>query len=644
MANTTNVISVGNLNVEEGSGYVAAFLMSYVQPEGSIYRVNRDGDAPVVTNTGLGLNTYLLQVLVEPADADTVDARRRALLREFDATRGPVTVVIENAEGTARRRWMQFVARKVDQVEGQYGQGFAATLESADDVRWQATDVAETTWTLSASGTQSLTVLGDVEVYPTYTITPKAAKSAPVWVYRRLILVEWRSPLGGVHPIDITGGGLNTAALVSAGKVVDGSNIAVFLNGRYQRHFYPPDLGEPFTDTFGDTGTHIWTYARFAPAVQPYLDQTVTAADDAWVVYNDGGLPPTGTLKVDDEIVSYASRRPGYLFGVRRGLYGTTAAGHDPQYMTHYQYVGWLYYGPTAVLADNLKDAGYRGAVAPVFLSGQGSSNQEWRYETFGDTGSYAGWTYFSWLHGLGFVAESGATGTPSETWAYPWAALGINAGSTGATTFYTRFAVPLWQVEISGRHQARLSPATYPNSPRLWANTEDGRGEETVWHAADGADRTVNTAFSFTSGVLMPAGTFAGYNKLAFGVAQQNYVQADIQYMRVVFDSALAPVVTLGAEETDYDLDLTIANNTTGENIRVQFPNAAPDESLVIDSKYQTVVYEGDGSNQYAAVRRNASRPKFLRLVPGVNEFALTEDEMGTLEIKVTYRPRWYA
>ena len=48
-----------------------------------------------------------------------------------------------------------------------------------------------------------------------------------------------------------------------------------------------------------------------------------------------------------------------------------------------------------------------------------------------------------------------------------------------------------------------------------------------------------------------------------------------------------------------------------------------------------QTVTYTLDGSSQYAAVRRDAARPRFLRLVPGVNNFQITEAGMGELEIK---------
>ncbi len=648
MSNTTNVISIGSLNVQPGSGYFATFQMSFIQPEGSISRSQCDQEGSIATNVGLGVSLYFLQVVVEPADADTVDARRRALLREFDQTRGPVTVVIENAAGTARRRYMQFVVRKADQMENAHGKGFAVTLETYDDgARWQGLDVIETTWTLDASGTREITVLGDLDVYPTYTMTPNTARATPVWPYRRDILVEWRSPYGGVHSIDVTGGGLDTQAMIAAGKVTDGANMAVMMNGRMRRHWYAPDNGQPFADPFGSTGTRLWINMRFEPAVWPVLAKRVSESDTTWAVEEDDGLPAMGVLRAGAEYVAYASRAPGYLYGVRRGLYGSTAAEHEPGNLTHYQGAGAIYYGPSGALADNLKDAEYLSAVAPVFLDGQGSSNQEWRFETFAANGAPASWAYSAYLRGLGFVEESDETGTPGTTWAYPWAAMGLLAGWTGTTTFTTRYAVPLRWVEIRGRRQSQLSPAAYPNAPVLLALSEDYRSRTTVWEASDGVSREGNLAFNRTSSDIRPPdpfGTAIGYNRLSWGVSQSNHVQADIQWLRAAFDDAYTPVVTMMAEETDYDLDATLANVTTGESLRVQFPNLTPGKSLVIDSQSQTVVYTGDGSNQYAAVRRDVSRPKFLRLVPGVNTFAITENGMGQITIKVAYRPRWYA
>jgi len=62
MGSTTNPISIGTLNVEEGSGYVATFVQSFAQPEATINRALRDGDSSVVTAVAPGLHTYFLAV------------------------------------------------------------------------------------------------------------------------------------------------------------------------------------------------------------------------------------------------------------------------------------------------------------------------------------------------------------------------------------------------------------------------------------------------------------------------------------------------------------------------------------------------------------------------------------------------------
>lgn len=649
MTHTTRVISIGNINVESDSGYAATLAQSFVQPEAIISRAQRDAGASLVTNVSLGQHVYYLQALVLNDEPDVVDARRRALLRELDATRGPLTVVIENAQGTARRRFMQFVVSQLQQVEGQGGHGFLAPLEAADDVRWQGVDVVEANWTLNESGTRSLTVAGDLDVYPVYTLTPNSAKATPNWPYSRAVLVEWRSPVGGFHPIDVTGGGLDTEALLGAGKIADGSNIAVLVNGVLTRHWYQPDGG---ANSFGEAQTHIWVNHRFQPAVHPSLSGYVSAADTTWSVVGDAGLPSRGALKVDDEIVSYTSRAPGKLYGVSRGRYGTTAAAHTARTgMIHYPVIAQILYGPNAVTPEAMKDSAYNSAQPPAFLAQppafltHGSSNAEWVYNTFAGFEQPGSWSYTSYKNSLGFVTESQPAGWWTPTWDYPWEAMGFKAGWTDASVYRLRVAVALKAVRFTARHMIRMSPSASPNAPLLVASADDGR-RVTLWTEGAGATRENNILYSHDTGDFSVADVFGdapAYNNLTWSVSGNSYVQADIQQMVIAFDDNYTPAVTMLAEETDYDLDLTIANTTAGESLTVQFPNLAPGASLVIDSALQTVVYTADGSNQYRGARRDASRPRFLRLLPGVNNFTISEAGMGTLNINIQYRPRWY-
>jgi hypothetical protein len=644
MSHTTNIISVGSINTEPGSGYVAAFVQSFVPPELNVARVARDTDAPIAVHVTQAPRVFYLQVLVEDAAPDDVDARRRALLREFDSTRGPLTVVIENATGTPRRRFMLFVVGRPNQVEGQFGSGFMAPIESYDQVYWQSTVMEETTWTLDATATKTLSVAGDLDVYPTYTLTPNAAKTAPNWPYSRLVLVEWNSPYGGKHAVDVTDGGLDTAAMLSTGKITDGSNIAVMMNGTIRKHWYQ----ESGATAFGTTTTQIWIEMEPRPAVQPWLTGYVSANATAWPIDGGAGMPASGTIKVGSEIVYYTHRTPGWLHGVSRAKFGTTAAEHAASSeITVYAGVGWIFYGPDAVTPESMKDGLYRAAKRPIMIV-PGSSNAAWKYTDFAGAGQPMSWQYYSHLNNLAFVKESTSSGSyDPSSWQYPWTALGLAAGWTSISAFTLRLAVPVKDARAIGRYVARLNPAGSPAAPILKAWTDDGRSATSLLFWGSVA-RDANAAYDVTSPDVRPydldENPLPGFNKLEWSVAGASYLQADIQTLTVTFDPDAAPVVTMGAELTDYDLDLTIANNTTGESLTVQMPNMAPGESLVIDSQTQTVTYTLDGSNQYPAVRRDEARPKFLRLIPGTNELVFTEEGMGELEVTVAYRPRWYA
>ncbi len=632
---TTAVVSIGELNVESGSGYVAALTTSYPQPDTTITRVARDADAPIVSNVALGVQTYYLEVYVMAADnPDDTDARRRALLRQLDSSAGLITVVIRNQSGAARQRYMLFVVRQVEQVKAA---GFLATLESVDDVRWQSVTAEEEVWSLTESGTRNIVVDGDLDVYPTYILTPTLAQENPNFPYSRAALIEWRSLYEGIHPIDVTGGGLDTAALLTAGKITDRSNIAVMVNGVLKRHWYSPD-GAP--GAFGSAQTHIWVNMQFDPALYPTLDATISSTATTWAVADDHSLPDRGTLKVDSEIITYTGHRDGFLYNVSRGQYGTTATGHNKYApMTHYPVAVQILYGPTAAPPPEMQDEAYQTAKPPVFL-GSGSDNEHWVFESFAGNGQTKSWGYSGYLNGLGYVKETDAVGSVPSEWSYPWTAIGLRAAWTSSSSFRVRLAVPISRLQVDGRHKILLNPAGSPNAPLL--SVWDEAGQNIVLRrAGNGASRETNQPFAWSLPVSM-AGTF-GYNTIIWGVSGNSYVQADIKRLAVTFADGWTPAVTMFAEQTDYDLNATLTNTTTGESITVQFPNMAIGQSLVIDSRLQTVTYTADGSNQYTAVQRDAPRPRFLRLAPGLNTFQVAEYAPGGLDITIQYRPRWY-
>lgn len=644
MSDTTRVISISGLNVEAGNGYVAGLHQSYVQPEMSIFRAERDGDAPIVTQVAPGLYMAMMWVVVDESGnptPDEVNARRGALMRTLDTTRGPLTLTIENATGTARRRWMNFVARKIDQLENMYGRGFMVTLESAADVRWRATTTEEVTWTFSSSGTQTLTNIGDLEAWPEITIRPTGEKTGGNWVYSRRFLVKWKSPLAGAHILDVTGGGLDTAALLAADKINSAANVGIHLNGRYAPFWFGNSDGQP--GGFNSTTTRIFVTLDVPRPITPMLATYISETATEWRVRDDGGLPSSGVLDVEGEYIYYNSRAPGVLYGVRRGLYGTTPyahiAGTETEVMAA---VGYILYGPAAAVPASARTAAYNAAQPPILANG--STNGEWVYEQFAGTKRPGSWELDTGPFGQGpiFFSESFGNGyfNPAPPW--PWDAMGLQIGWASKVEFTNRFAIPIKEVLIGGRHWAKGSPAQYPNSVRLYALDDQKANSRQLWSASAGVSRTVNTTFSTTPALPTDADSPL-YNRLAWGFAQSNYVQADMQTMTVRFRDEYLPEIVLGAEDTPYDLDLQITNGATGEWFQVTYPNAVPGEGLIIDAEQQTVRDEATGYNQFGAVTSGWTQERFLTLLPGGNAIAVTEDVMGTVEVTFRYAPRWY-
>ena len=639
---TTRVISIGDLNVETGSGYLAILDQSYPQPETTITRVERDVDSPLVTKVSPGLHVYILQIVVDETgspSADTVDARRRALMRALDTTRAPVTLTIENAAGTARRRYMNVVVRKTDQLVSAHGRGFVAQLEAADDVRWRSVTDVTTSWTLTADATHTLSVEGDLETYPVIEIEPQTDRAAPVWQYRRRFVIQWNSIYGGTHPIEVTGGGMDTAALLTAGKVTDESSMKVMLDGSEIPHAYGI--------SFGSNSTTIWISPTFAPPGWCWLADDIGTWETTIAIEEGMRLRPSGTLQIDSEIITYSGRTDTRLYNVVRGAYDTTATGHNEHSGFVEVWAGYILYGPNAHAPTSSVD---RSPIIDLPFS----TNNVWRYVK--TTGFYdgaarpGGWGYTQWQATTGavhFTAASTVYGGYSDYGEpLPWRALGLLPGMAQLASFSNRFAVPVKTVQVKGRRMIGASPARYPGTARLYFIDDTFSRIVEVWNVGDGAALPPPNAEFDVSYTTPDAGTLAGstYTRLRWATAGSNHVQADIQEMFVTFDPSAVPTVTTGDEETDYDLDMTITNQTTGEALTAAFPNMAPMKALVIDSRNQTVTYTGDGSNRYGVVSRNAPRPRFLRLEPGSNLLEFEEDGMGTVKVTVRYTPRWYA
>ena len=100
--------------------------------------------------------------------------------------------------------------------------------------------------------------------------------------------------------------------------------------------------------------------------------------------------------------------------------------------------------------------------------------------------------------------------------------------------------------------------------------------------------------------------------------------------------DTTSTPVVTLGAEQPNYNLDMTIYNSTTGESIVLNYIMAVG-HSLTIDCVNKTVKYDNDLS-ALSALTVDTNRSDWMTMNTGVNTITITEDGMADMAISITW------
>lgn len=220
------------------------------------------------------------------------------------------------------------------------GSRFIVNLVAADP-RWRGTTVLTESGSFTASG-QSITVNNPgnaVEDRAIIRLTPTVNKAASASQrFRRYAIIANRAKRALLdHPIDITNGGIDHAALVTAGKsTASGQDIRVLLNGRAIPYWF----GEHANTDANSATTKIWCNIQWSAMREAHLLANITGSVPA----NGGelqvaadevvGWPRRGYILNDTtgEVIAYtgwvrrnASGNSAFT-GIRRGVWGTTAA------------------------------------------------------------------------------------------------------------------------------------------------------------------------------------------------------------------------------------------------------------------------------------------------------------------------------
>jgi hypothetical protein len=686
----TIILSIGGVAIDwaldnQSGDYDAWIEAPFTQPSYTTIMAARDNTWPVgvlATQDAFTLPPIYTQI----KNAANEAALRVALLRALDTSREFKALVIADDDGDNPRYWMcSFQAREEEHDAAGTGVVFVVTAVVTDDAYLRSVTPESDTWSATASGqTTVIDNPGDLDAFPTYTVTPTSAKTGGEWVEVRPFYVRWLSPFGGEHAIDITGGGLNTSTLHGAGKTTSRNDFGVHAAGAYRPYWMGGDDGA--AGGYNTNSTQIWCNFHFHPRTTVYAVHGAASGDTSATMELSmpDNMPPSGYIYWDatNEITSYKGVSQGAwnpsVTNVGRGALGTTpgniAAGATGEVL---QVVGLLCYGPGGVVPEDEKmiDFGIEQWREPT-ISRSGSTNGVWKFtlfrrgdaQMFGIPGAFIApsgprgsinWSYTGPATTEVYTDPTTATGAPGAFYLNRnWEAMGFKSNQnlapppTGDSSapkqpprmglYSYRFAVPLSQVRIIGRRIANGAALAYPGTPILRVYDETQQSHDTIWNAGAGAVSTkLNNTFDET--VALEEYVDVLFNRLHWFISGTNHVQADIDSLDVSFDTAYRPIAALLPAITPYVMSLTLENVTTGESLTITMPDMEVDETLTINNELLTVTYSGDDSNRYSAVRRDALRPRFLRLAPGANTLRLTETGMGNIDLGISFEPRWY-
>lgn len=403
------------------------------------------------------------------------------------------------------------VSKALDCVVSRFQRYSASAVEFTASLvaytpEWRSASIGTTTEAIVSDGQSwSVTNVGDAPAKNALiTLTPTSQKAASAgWRYRQRTIVVPRTDYPhNNRAFDITDGGLDHAALVSAGKSnADGSDIRVLWNGVEQRKFW---FGEHADNDANSTATKIWTAANFGPQRTATLYAAITATgpadgDDLEVVretvraFSD---LEQGALLVDSEVILFngSTHRNengrAALEDITRGAWGSTAATHSAGATVYWVAGFWdvLYGYSAAATAYTLTDL----AGKPMLnLTSNTLSNtrREWA-DFLDDVGTGSETRPESWRRRRRALDEQydrilTPRGNPVTALTFEYQALGAQADKPNFNEYYLDFPSGTGD---DGSSNILSIDRTLSDTMALVARMVDGEGEESTLATYSGA------------------------------------------------------------------------------------------------------------------------------------------------------------
>lgn len=582
--------------------------------------------------------------------------------KDLAETRFPILVAIRGGSGSLAELKMWFdtmILEPVKLVATDDGKNWAMMVNpesitmvgtsavrivlSTSDLTWVDDGAGNSeTWNITASGqTKVITVDSERYVEPTLEIS---SVSGLGYIYQRYVRLYNKIEKAFLeYPLELTGGGWNTAALVAAGKMqADGDDLRVFIGGMEVNRW----LG-----SMNSAATKVWvTIDLKLGAILPLLTTIASSGAISSIFVTNytpaikaankkklQRLPKSGFVMIDSEVFAYTGINVSKLAftGITRAVNGSSMAGHSANasicWVEHDVRIVYGDVDATALVID--------GDSSKPIIDLVNSTNSSWVYTIFGE---YDVWRAGAWFRtvdlsaGNASLLRTGDLGTDVT----PFEAMGMEIDTyysngllkAGQGKLLWTLVMPGGISTISSNGSKYRGGATFPKIAGLkkyvngiWTS---------LWNESSPVSLATWTSWTHNS-ISVGNGTTVAF--IFEGAISKDSVRAnfEVQGATVALTATGVPSISLGGEILQEWNDLTIENITSGDVVQVVFPFMT--DTLVVDCQERTAV--SGYINKFGTLRLSYSA-YWLRLLPGDNTLMIS-GRLGEINVDVCWKDK---